>query len=173
MRPFIFILPKNRLNKKVIFVLLRWVNNVRTYFAEAILWYFLFLSQLITNKIPIRNAGPAICRDQNNIYHPDGLLGIVINKLTIYNIPAKIKTTPPTISCFQDIDRTANRINTGILCINNPTTICQKLNSGEITSNENNAKKHINIIDRILGVQYINLFIFFPIGSFVFTYLLC
>ena len=115
------------------------------------------------NKIPIRNAGPAICRDQNNIYHSDGLLNIFINKLTIYNIPAKIKTTPPTISYFQDINRAANRINTGILCINNPTTICQKLNSGEITSNENNAKKHIKIIDRILGVQYINLFIFFSI----------
>jgi len=129
--------------------------------------YFInfFLSQLTINKIPIRNAGPLICRAQNNVYHSDGFLSMFINKPTIYNIPAKIKIIPPTISCFQDINKTANRINTGILCINNPTTICQKLNSGEITSNENNAKKHINIIDKILGVQYINLFIFFSILS--------
>ena len=109
------------------------------------------------------NAGPLICKTQNSIYKLEGLFSMLINKIKIYNIPAKIKAIPPTISYFQDINRTANRINTGILCIRNPTTICQKLNSGEMTSNENNAKKHINIIDKILGVQYINLFIFFSI----------
>lgn len=54
-------------------------------------------------------------------------------------------------------------MNTGILWINNPAAICQKLNPGEITSSENTAKKHRNIIDRILGVQYINLLILFSI----------
>jgi len=115
------------------------------------------------NKIPIKNAGPAIVRIQITIYHSNEFLNIFIDIIATYNIPAKIKTIPPTISCFQDIKRITNKINTGILCINNPTTICQKLNSGEITSNENNAKKQIKIIDRILGVQYINLFIFFSI----------
>jgi hypothetical protein len=86
-----------------------------------------------------------------------------VNKITIYNIPAKIKTTPPIISYRQDINKTTSNINAGILCMNNPTDICQKLNPGEITSNESSAKKHINIIDKILGVQYINLLIFFPI----------
>ena len=74
-----------------------------------------------------------------------------------------IKTIPPIISRFQDIERTINNKNTGILCKNNPAAICQKLNPGEIMSSENNAKKHKNIIDKTLGVQYINLLIFFSI----------
>jgi hypothetical protein len=112
------------------------------------------------NKIPTRNAGPAIIRIQDIIYHSNEFLSAFINIITTYNVPAEIKTIPPTISCFQDIIRVINKINTGILCINNPTTICQKFNSGEITSNENKAKKQINIIDRILGVQYTNLLVF-------------
>jgi len=115
------------------------------------------------NKIPMRNAGPLICRAQNNIYHSDGFLRIFINKITIYNIPAKIKTIPPTISCFQDINRTINKTNAGILCTNNPNTVSQKPNFMSKTSKENMAKNSIKIIDKILGVQYTNLFIFFSI----------
>ena len=63
--------------------------------------------------------------------------------------------------------RKSDKINTGILCANNPAVICQKLNPGEITSNENNAKKQIKIIDRIFGIQYINLLIFWPILLFL------
>ena len=88
----------------------------------------------------------------------------MVSSLAKRCITARIKAIPPTISYFQDINRTINKTSAGILCINNPTAICQKLNSGEITSNENNAKKHINIMDRILGVQYKLLLIF--IGLF-------
>jgi hypothetical protein len=105
------------------------------------------------NKIPMINAGPLICKAQKNLYQSAGLFNKFINKITMYNIPAKIKAIPPTISCFQDINKTTNKIKTGILCINKPTAICQKLNSGEMTSKENNAKKHKKTIDRILGVQ--------------------
>ena len=139
-------------------------EGVRSYFMGASFLSLCLLRQLTMNKIPIRNAGPAIIRIQDIIYHSNEFLSIFINIVTIYNIPAKIKATPPTISCFQDIIKTAKRINTGILCMNNPTAICQKLNSGEMTSNENNAKKHIKIIERILGVQYIYLFIFCSIA---------
>jgi hypothetical protein len=45
--------------------------------------------------------------------------------------------------------------------MNNLRTICQKVNSGEKTSKENKAKKQRNIIDNILGVQYINLLTLF------------
>jgi len=111
----------------------------------------------------MRNAGPAIVKIQETPHHPicpPNICGITV---TVYSNPARIKTTPPTISRFQDIIRTANKTNAGILCISKPTTICQKLKPGSKTSKENNAKKHINIIDRILGVQYRYLLIFFPI----------
>jgi hypothetical protein len=109
------------------------------------------LSQLIINKIPIRNAGPAIIRE------------LFINIITTYNVPAKIKVIPPTISRFQDINRTIDKTNTGILCINNPNAVSQKPNFISKTSKENIAKNSIKMIDKILGVQYTNLLIFFSI----------
>ncbi len=93
----------------------------------------------MVNKIPIRNAGPLICKAQNSIYNSNW--GFVNNK-KIYNKPTKIKLIPPTISYFHDINKTTSKISAGILCINNPTAICQKLNPGEKTSNENNAKNN-------------------------------
>ena len=45
--------------------------------------------------------------------------------------------------------------------INNVPIVCQKFNTEEKTSNDINAKKDINKIDNILGVQYTNLLIFF------------
>jgi hypothetical protein len=117
------------------------------------------LNQLIINKIPIRNAGPVIVKLQDRAkYHTTDRDTIII-----YNNPANKKAIPPTISYFQDMIRTINKTNVGILCINNPMSICQKLNLEEKTSNDINAKKNINIIDKILGVQYTNLLIFFPI----------
>ena len=71
----------------------------------------------------------------------------------MYNSPARIKAIPPTISYFQDINRTINKTSAGILCINNAPNVCQKLNSEEKTSNDINAKKNMNIIDKTLGVQ--------------------
>ena len=71
----------------------------------------------------------------------------------MYNNPAMAKVIAPTISCFQEIIKRIVKIKTGILCMNNPKIICQMLDSGEITSNENKAKNKINIIDNILGAQ--------------------
>jgi len=110
----------------------------------------------------MRNAVPEICIAHNSIYHSNGFL----NSMTIYNNPARINAIPPTISYFHDIIKTTNKIITGILCMNNPINVCQKLNSEEKTSNDINAKNNMNIIDKILGVQYINLLIFF----FIFRY---
>ena len=106
----------------------------------------------------MRNAGPAIIIDQEIIYHSNLEF---INRVIIYNNPAKIKAIPPTISYFQDIHKIINKINTGILCINNPNNIWEKLNPGSKTSKENIAKNNRNIIDKILGVQYTNLMVFF------------
>lgn len=71
----------------------------------------------------------------------------------IYKNPAKIKAIPPTISYFQEIIVTTNKIRAGILCINNPIAISLALNPGSKTSKENIIKKRINSIDNILGVQ--------------------
>ena len=76
-------------------------------------------------------------------------------------MPAKIKIIPPTISCFHDIIKIINKNNAGMLCINKPSAICQAVRPGSKTSNENIIKKRTNIIPNILGVQYINLLIFF------------
>ena len=96
------------------------------------------------------------------MYHSNGFL---INT-RIYNSPARIKAIPPTISYFQDISRTTNKTSAGILCINNPTTVSQKLNSEEKMSNDINARKDMNKIANILGVQYTNLLIFFSIYEY-------
>ena len=107
------------------------------------------MNQPIRNKTPIRNATPEICRDQNNIYHSNGFL---ISRI-IYNSPARIKAIPPTISYFQEINRIINKISAGILCMKNPNIVCQKLNPVPKTSSDIKAKKQINIMDKILGVQ--------------------
>jgi len=122
---------------------------------------FLFLNQPIKNKIPIKKAIPANCMAQDNKYHSNWPL--FNNMETIWANPARIKTIPPTISYFQEINRTINKINTGILWINSPNIVCQKLSSEEKTSKDIKARKMRNIIDRILGVQYTNLLIFLGI----------
>lgn len=109
------------------------------------------------NNAPIKNAGPAIIRDHDIIYHSNEFMNAFIINIAMYKNPANMKTIPPTISRFHDIMRTASKMSAGILCMNNPKTICQKLNPGEKTSNENIAKKQMNNIDKILGVQYMNL----------------
>jgi len=108
------------------------------------------------------NAIPEIWMAQASIYHSKGFL---INR-AIYNIPARMKAIPPTISCFHDINKIISKINTGMLCINNPSKICQKLNSGEKTSNDISAKNSKNMIVNILGVQYnplLTLLVFFTL----------
>lgn len=64
-----------------------------------------------------------------------------------------MKNIPPTISCFQEIKRIINKIKVGMLCINNPRIICQKVNSEEKTSKENKEMNTTKSIERILGVQ--------------------
>lgn len=115
---------------------------------------FFFLYQFIKNKIPIKNAGPAIIKDQESIYHSLGVDIITLEILKpVYNNPAKMKAIPPTISCFQEIIKIIIRANDGMLCINNPTIVPQKPYPLSNMSKENRLKKRINIIDNILGVQ--------------------
>lgn len=59
---------------------------------------------------------------------------------------------PPTISYFQDKNKTKAKIMTGILCMNNPARVSQKPRCISKISKENKAKNKIKIIDRILGV---------------------
>lgn len=82
----------------------------------------------------------------------------------IYNIPANMKKIPPTISYFQDTNRTTNKRNTGMLCMNNPNAQSTKLVQESNTSNENIARNKRNKIDRILGVQNINFLVLFFIA---------
>jgi hypothetical protein len=126
--------------------------------------YFFFLNQPIMNKIPMRNAGPAIMRDHDSMYHSIGFdVIILIILIPLYNNPARIKAIPPTISCFQETNRTINKINDGILCITNPKIVCQNPRFISKTSSEKRARKRMNSIDKILGVQYTNLLIFLSI----------
>lgn len=71
-----------------------------------------------------------------------------------------MKAIPPTISRFQDINITINRINAGMLCISKAPIVCQKVSSNEKTSKDIKNRKNTNIIDNILGVQYTNLLTF-------------
>lgn len=135
--------------------------NVKLF--EAI---FFLLNQPIRNKIPIRNAGPAIVKDQDKAVPIGTLLKVQI----IYNNPAEINVIAPTNLCFQDMITRISKINAGILCINKARAISQKLKFSAKTSNEKSIKNKMNIIDKILGVQYINLLIFFIIfPSFFYT----
>jgi len=133
-----------------------------------------FLDQPTRNKIPTRNAGTTSIRDTARaIYH-----GSMVS-LTMENImcamPARMNAIPPTISYFHDTHRTIARIKEGMLCMNRPTAICQPVNPGSKTSNENTIKKRINIIANILGIQYTYLFIFFSIPRHqdIFIYKAC
>ncbi|MFH0888236.1 MAG: hypothetical protein V1871_03410 [Planctomycetota bacterium] len=83
--------------------------------------------------------------------------------MTVYNNPAKINVIAPTNSYFQDMIKITSKINAGILCINKPSAVSQKLKFPSKTSNENSIKNKMNAIDIILGIQYINLLIFFSL----------
>jgi len=100
--------------------------------------------------MPIRYAGPAMRNAYENMYPPNGGLMTLIT----YAVPASRNVIPPITSRFQDIQRMIERVSTGMLCINNPVSICQAFNPGSNTSSENKARKHINSMERILGVQY-------------------
>ena len=80
-------------------------------------------------------------------------MNIFLKINAIYNNPPIANAIAPTNSCFQEIIKTTSRISEGILCINNPKTVCQNVYSFPNTSNENNTKKARKIIDSILGVQ--------------------
>jgi hypothetical protein len=54
---------------------------------------------------------------------------------------------------------------TGMLCMKRPKTVPQKPRPRSKMSNENIARKRRNIIDRILGIQYMYLLIFFFTGK--------
>ena len=104
----------------------------------------------------------------NAIYHGSG--ACLATEDIINNMPARIKTIPPTISYFQDIHRIIARTNTGILCIKSPNIVPQKPRFSSKTSSENIVRKRRNSIHRIRGVQYINLLIFFDIIGYVRRY---
>ncbi|MCR4285214.1 MAG: hypothetical protein NUV97_04210 [archaeon] len=108
------------------------------------------MNQPIKNKIPIKNAGPEMINDQENMYHSNWGF---INKRKIYNNPTIIKAIPPTHSYFQEINKITNKRKDGILWRNSAKIVCQKLSPIPKTSKEKRAKKQINIIDKILGVQ--------------------
>lgn len=77
-----------------------------------------------------------------------------------------MKIIPPTHSYFQEIIRTAIKINTGILCMNSPTNASLRFDAESKTSRDIKAAKQINIIDNILGAQYTNLLtLFFIFGK--------
>jgi hypothetical protein len=107
--------------------------------------------------MPIKNAGPTIIKLQDNIYHETGSdeLDIIILVMLkpVYSNPARIKTIPPSHSCFQDIRRTTSKIKTGRLCINNPSAHSRTPLQLSNTSKENIAKKSRNKIERTRGVQ--------------------
>ena len=110
--------PKERSENKKIFL----TRNSDNFY------YFFFLNQPTRNKIPIRNAGGAMMRGQESIYHLIGSdVTASIMHVPLYNSPARIKTIPPTISCFQDISKTINKTSEGILCINNPRIVPQNI----------------------------------------------
>lgn len=111
-----------------------------------------FLNQPIKNNAPIKNAGTSSIRD---IYQ--GSIVSLIIEDTICATPARMKATPPTISYFQDMNKTSNKTSEGILWRNKSINISLKLDADSKTSRENIPKKAINIIDRIRGVQYMNL----------------
>jgi hypothetical protein len=76
-----------------------------------------------------------------------------------------MKTTPPTISRFQEIARTAIKIKTGMLWMRKPARVSQKPAPVPKTSNENSARKAMKIMASTLGVQYVN----FPTSFSIFV----
>lgn len=115
-------------------------------------WY-----QFFRNRMPMANAGPAMVTDQDSIYHSNS--GFLVNR-KIYNSPAKINVTAPTISCLHEIMSNSNKSNAGMLWINKAVTICRTDNPDSKTSKENIMRNRTNSIPKILGVQKIYLLIF-------------
>lgn len=112
--------------------------------------------------MPIKNAGPAICRDQARaICQSNPLIILLIKVRRVYNAPNRIKIIPPTISYFHDIMIIINNKSGGMLCINRPKIVPQNPKFISKMSSENIVKKRTNKRDNILGVQYMNLLIFF------------
>ena len=85
----------------------------------------------------------------------------------MYSNPAKKNVIAPTISFFQEIIKTAVRINTGILCNRNAKIVCQNVKPVPKTSKDIKAINAMRSIDKILGVQYMNLLIFFIIEVYI------
>lgn len=110
----------------------------------------------------MKNAIPENWIAQDKRYHSNSFM---TNVRIIYATPARMKAIPPTISYFQDIQRTAIKMNTGILCIKNATTVPQKPKPVPKTSRDIRAKNAMKMIDTILGAQYTNLLTFFFMGS--------
>jgi len=79
----------------------------------------------------------------------------------IYRRPARKNPIAPTISYFQAIQRKIIKMNTGMLCISKPRKQLRKLLQESKTSRENIAKNNMNMIEIILGVQYIQPFFMF------------
>lgn len=68
---------------------------------------------------------------------------------------------PPTISYFNEISKKIRSTREGILCMKSASSVSKKLEVPSKTSRENKERKSMNTMERILGVQKINLFVFF------------
>lgn len=104
--------------------------------------------------MPIRNAGPKIIKDQNDINHWWGdVLNMLMSTSVRYSIPASENAIAPTISYFQDMNKIINKINDGMLCSKSMINASPKLDAESKTSKENKDKNSINTMARIRGVQ--------------------
>lgn len=130
----------------------------RRFYDRSSLEILFFFIQLAMKKPPITTAVPAIWMLQTRAI-PE--LRAWLNAKKIYKIPARINAIAPTTSRFQEIIRIMRRIRVGMLCMKSPTTVSQKLYPLPKTSSEKRARKAMNMMDNILGVQNTNLLISF------------
>ena len=104
--------------------------------------------------MPIIKAGPPIPPTDNKRSikeNTDDIALIIIN--IVNTIPKIINNIPPKSSYFHEIINKAIKMNVGMLCMRNPTTVPQKSRFISNTSKEKIVMKQMNIMDNILGVQ--------------------
>lgn len=82
--------------------------------------------------------------------------------MIVYSNPNPANPTAPTRGYFLRLRiKTTIRIHDGMLCINNPTKVCQNVYPCQKISKENILMKRINTIPAILGNRYKNHLEFF------------
>lgn len=101
----------------------------------------------------MRKAIPEIWSDQTSAIRQSSVLQ---KTRKTYKSPARMKTAPPTISRFHEITKTKSKMSAGILCMKSPAKVPQNPSFISKISKDINARKAMKIIERILGVQYVN-----------------